>query len=67
MRLAYSAYAYNTYAQNLKQRVGYRPTVDINTVLYRKNCIQSIQCCICRRSKTAKKLNVINYKHEYMR
>ena len=23
-------------------------------VLYRKNCIQSIQCCISRRSKTAK-------------
>jgi len=22
--------------------------------LYRKNCIQSIQCCISRRSKTAK-------------
>jgi len=23
-------------------------------LLYRKNCIQSIQCCISRRSKTAK-------------
>jgi len=23
-------------------------------ILYRKNCIQSIQCCISRRSKTAK-------------
>jgi len=27
-----------------------RPAV----LLYRKNCIQSIQCCISRRSKTAK-------------
>ena len=36
------------------------------TILYRKNCIQSIQCCISRRSKKAK-INVINDKHEYMR
>jgi len=27
---------------------------DRPAVLYRKNCIQSIQCCISRRSKTAK-------------
>jgi len=32
-----------------------------------KNCIQSIQCCISRRSKTAKiKCYKINYKPEYM-
>jgi len=35
-----------------------RPSKDLYSecieTLYRKNCIQSIQCCISRRSKTAK-------------
>jgi len=29
-------------------------TAEAFSKLYRKNCIQSIQCCISRRSKTAK-------------
>jgi len=32
-------------------------------ILYRKNCIQSIQCCISRRSKAAN-IKCLNYKHE---